>query len=1079
MKHLLLALGTTLVVGIPTMASPDFKNDPSYRHEYFQTKPITGKVTDDKGEPLAGVTVQVKGLKTSVVTSADGTFTIDVPNDAATLVFSYVGMDRKEVSIFGKNDFQIQMKGTENTLNDVVVVGYATQKKAHLTGSVESIKSEEIQDLPVGNLSSALSGRILGVSVSGGMTRPGVGGSLTIRNPMSLAKDGGNLQPLYVIDGIIQVDGEGRNDNSLFNSLDASEVESITVLKDATAAIYGSRGAQGVILVQTKRGKIGAPRISYSGSYGINDEAYRTKMMSAYEFAQYYNIMNGPNGAGRDAGDKRYFFSPDELEHFKNINYDWLEPAWKSASNMRHTLNVSGGAERATYFANVSYYTQDGNLSSLDYKRYTFRAGADVDVLAGLKTGLQVSGNFSNRVKTFNKIGGENDENDYRNLLLAPRYIPMYLDDYAVKLPGTDQLSQYHFYEIEKLGNLARSKDKTMTLNLYAEYEVPFIKGLKARASYGRNFGSGLGSQVGTVYNLYEFTNSGEFGHIYDQPTNPKGKTYKNGNRLYYSNRHSEIEQMNFTMNYGRSFGRHNVSGLFSVEKSESTSEQQDVWKEDPLTVTNGQFNTAFGIIDGRTDGDESGTLGYIGRLNYNFSEKYLVEFLFRSDASTKFAPENYWGKFYSLSGGWVLSKENFFNVSWVNYLKLRYSAGLLGKDDTKAWQWRQRYTFQNGKGPVLGGNSLASTGMKMEASPNRNATWSDEFKNNLGIDARFLNSRLSATIEGFYNHATNMLIERTESIPLTVGGTVAAENWGEAKMFGYEIGLGWNDRIGKDFSYGIDARFSWYDNKVLKGNFNKQLEVFPWEKREGQSSDNGVWGYDNLGMFKTQADIDAYVKEYNITSFVFDDDEVLAENFKPGMLYYRDVRGALQPDGTFAGPDGIINEYDQIQLAKKANNHYGFGFTFKLGYKDLNFNCVIGGSFGGWDEIDGTSRKKLNNDISRAFQSRPAYWADIYDEQLNPNGKYPNPHWDFVSLSPTSTFWQVSGFRMRMRNANLSYSLPKKVAQAIRVSNARINLTALNPINFYNPFDYKDSEGAYDIYPVLRTYSLGVNLTL
>src|SRR5690606_38686249 len=245
------------------------------------------------------------------------------------------------------------------------------------------------------------------------------------------------------IDDIIQVTADGNPDNTQFNNLDPSEVESITILKDAAAAIYGVRAANGAVIVKTKRGKVGKPRVSYSGSFATNDETYRTKMLNAYEFTQYMNIRNGEYGSNRaisSPGDARYSFTPEEMEYFKTHNYNWLDDAWKSASNMRHTLSLSGGAERSTYFANVSYYTQDGNLSSLDYNKWTFRAGADVNLLKGLKAGLQVSGSYDDLTKTFNKIGGENDENDYRNLLLAPRYVPMYVGDMAVKIPGTDAL---------------------------------------------------------------------------------------------------------------------------------------------------------------------------------------------------------------------------------------------------------------------------------------------------------------------------------------------------------------------------------------------------------------------------------------------------------------------------------------------------------------------------------------------------------------------------------------------------------------------------------------------------------------
>ena len=1042
---------------------------------FAQQRTVTGVVASQENrEPLAGVTVGIKGTDRTTTTNDNGEFSIAISGNESVLKFSYVGFTFQEFAVGARSNLTVSMVKDNKELSDVVVVGYGTQKKAHLTGAVETIKAQEIEDLPVGNLGAALSGRILGLAVSGGTARPGSTPSLTIRNPVTLSKDGGNLEPLYVIDGILQIGADGRNDNTFFNNLDPSEVETISILKDASAAIYGSRAANGVVLVQTKRGKIGTPRISYSGSYGVNDETYRTKMMSAYDFALYMNVMNGPNGAKANPGVDN-FFTQDELDHFRKINYDWLDPVWKSASNMRHTLNVSGGANKATYFANVSYYTQDGNLSSLDYKKYTFRAGSDVSVVNNLKAGLQVAGNYSDKVKTFNKIGGENDENDYRNLLLSPRYIPSYVNGFPVRLPGTDQFSQYHFYEIEKLRNLAQDKDRYMAINLYTEYEVPFIKGLKTRVSYGKNFGSNRGSQVGTSYRLYEFNRSGGNAHIYDTATVRTSAVFKNGDRLYYSNENSESEQINFVLNYAREFGKHSVSALFSAEKAEASSQQEDVWKEAPIATTNGQFGSAFGAIDGRTSASESGSLGYIGRANYSYDSKYLAEFLFRTDASTKFAPENYWGRFYSASAGWVISRENFFNSNVVDFLKIRYSAGLLGRDDTKPWQWRQRYTYQNGKGAVFGGNATpVSTGMKMEASPNRNATWSDEFKNNFGIDARFFNSRLSSTVEVFYNHGTNMLLERTQNVPITVGGTVAAENWGIINFFGYELGLGWSDNVGKNFRYGIDTRFSWYDNKVVQGNFSSTAHLYPWEAQPGQSSDNGTWGHEYLGMFRSQEEIDAYVTKNNIQSMF----GTVAADFRPGMLYYRDVRGQLQADGTFAGPDGIIDINDQVQLAKKSSNHYGFGVTFKAGYKGFNLDFVIAGSFGGWSEIDGNSRKKLNNNIARNFQNRPAYWGNIYDPLLNPGGYYPNPHWEDISLDPISDFWRVSGFRMRMRNANLNYTLPKRIADAIRMSNARINLTALNPVNFYNPFDYKDAEGAYDIFPNLRTFSLGVNLT-
>lgn len=1033
---------------------------------------VTGKVVNVQGEPIIGATVALKGTTTGTKTDLDGVFRMNLPKGDEVLVVSYVGYKTQEFPVNNLTDFEITLEAAD-VLDEVVVVGYGTQKRAHLTGAIQTIDAAEIEDLPSTNIAASLSGRLLGVDVSEGTGRPGTSANINVRKAYTVSKDGGTYQPLYVIDGVIQTDAQGSPDNTAFNALVPSEIESLTVVKDAAAAVYGSRGANGVIIITTKRGKVGAPRISYSGSIAFNDEAYRPKMMNAYEFAQYMNIMNGPYGASAKQ-DKNSFFSEDELEHFKTINHDWLDAAWKSAHLTQHSLNASGGTERATYFANVSYQSQNGNLSTVDYSRWNFRAGSDVQVSQNFKAGIQVSGNYSDRIKTFNKISGENDDNDYRTLITKPRYIPMYVNGYPVRGPGANDLSQYHFFELEKYNNLSDAKEQAMAVNIFAEYEVPYVEGLKARVSYARNFSSGNTQRVGVRYNLYNFNMLGQNEHIYDGAEVSGSVSVKNDDRISYINQNGRSQQYNFSLSYNRKFGLHEVSGLFNIERAEARSGQQNVMKDGPLLTNNGQFNTAFGAIDGATFAYESGSLGYIGRVNYVYDDRYLAELLYRSDASTRFAPENYWGNFLATSFGWVLSEENFFDVSWIDFLKVRYSFGKLGKDDTRAWNWRQRYTFQQGKGTVFGGNGNATMGMRMEASPNRDAKWSDSYQQNFGVDARFMRSRLSVGIDGYLYQGRNELMEMTANLPVTVGGTVASVNMGSIDRFGVDLSVGWNDKVGGDFRYGAEVRFSWSDDKVRRGNFNPQDMLLPWRPQQGRSSDNGVWGMDYLGMFRNQADIDAYVSEYGIKE-VFG---VQANNLMPGMLYYRDVRGALQPDGTFAGPDGIVDENDQIQLARKQNNHYQLATTINLGYKNFSFSMVVAGSFGGFSEFDSNSRKKLHNSINRVYENKPVFWNDIFDPELNPNGRYPNPHWEEISLRQTSTFWQVPAFRMSVRSANLGYTLPKHIAEYAKISNARLFVSAMNPLTLYNPFTYRDATAAYDVYPNLRTYSLGVNVT-
>ncbi|QDH78223.1 TonB-dependent receptor [Echinicola soli] len=1036
---------------------------------------ITGTVTDEEGEPLPGATVTVVGSSKGTVTDADGKYSLDV-EEGETLQFSFIGFEKQQQVVGNQSVIDVVLKMDESSLQEVVVVGYGEQKKEHLTGAVETVDMEELEDLPVGDLATAMRGKLPGVNISGGSARPGRKPVLTIRNPISMSKDGGNNQPLYIIDGVLQIDEQGRNDATLFNQLDPSEVESISILKDAAAAVYGSRGANGAVVIKTKRGKAGPPKFSYNGSFGITDEQYRTKMLSAAEYGRFMNELNGPYGnpnIDRNASNSaNYFFSDDEIAHFENNSYDWLDRAWSSATTQRHSVNASGGAEGATYFAGVSYYQQTGNLANVDYDKWTFRAGTSVDIATGLNANLQVSGNFSNRSSTFNKVSGENEEDDYNNLLRAPKYVPPYINGMPVNIPqGGVGGDGYHYFAIQDLNNFATNENQTLTFNMNVAYEVPFVDGLAFRATYGRNMGNGKLHQLGTVYKLYNFEQSGENGHIYLPDAQVIGDPVEveNGDRIFYRNSDSFSHQMNFVGTYNKTFGKHTIGALATIERSESEGSQQQVRREEVAPNSNGEFNSAFGPQEGYTWKYESGALSYVGRVNYRYDDKYLFEFLYRSDASTKFAPENYWGHFYSLSGGWIISEEDFFDSNVIDFFKIRVSHGKLGKDDTKMWAWRQRYTYQIAQGAVFGGDAGTSDGFKMELSPNRDAIWSDDYKNNLGIDMRFLNNRLSVTADAFYNKGRNMLIERTGSIPFSIGGTVAAENYGEVNFWGGELSIGWQDDIGPDFSYGIDLNSGWSTNKVLVGNFDES-SALPWNNGPGESSMIGTWGYDYLGMFKNQAEIDAYVDQYNIQQ-VFG---TPADQLKPGMLYYRDVRGNHLGDGEFAEPDGVINDNDRVEI-QRPNSTYGIGSTIRLKYKQFSLQATLGMSWGGYHDIDARNID-IEPRIDQSFQSVPKIWNNIYNPDTNPNGTMPNPYFAEINNRP-SEFWRVSSFRFSMPNLNVGYSLPKQTVEKLNLSALSVRVSAINPVNFVNPYSYKSANSSWYGYPTLSTYSLGLNI--
>ncbi|CAG5068951.1 TonB-dependent receptor P3 [Dyadobacter sp. CECT 9623] len=1022
-----------------------------------QTRQLSGTVTDGGSkEPLPGVSVLVAGSNTGTITNAEGKFTLNVPAQGRSVVISYVGFTSQTIEIGKQTALNITLEPDVKALEDVVVVGYGEQKRSHLTGAVGTVRVKEIDELPVGDISSALVGKLPGVNITGGTSRPGNQASIVIRNPPAASKDGGSSAPLYVIDDVVRTEAD-------FRLLDASEIESFSVLKDGAAAVYGARAALGVIVVRTKRGKSGKPQISYSGTVGSSDAAYESKMMNGVQLATYLNDYNTTRGLQPDNAE---FYSPDELEHFRKNNYNWYDMAWKPSLNMRHTVNISGGSEKATFYAGAAYYYQNGNVEKIDYKKWNFRASTDVNVTKNIKAGLGVSGNLSDNKLFYLKQGGENAEKDVTNLLNTPQFIPPYVDGLPVLLPGGSGTTGFHFFEAQRLNNYTRARNVVLNINAYLEVNIPFIPGLKAKAIYNRNLGNDWGKQYGTFYKGYGFSMQGENRHIYGGTPNPP-TMIKNADLLRFNPGYTDAYQFNFNLNYNRDFGRHSIGVLALIEQSETYAESIAASKEGIFDGGNDYLMSALGVKDiGPNLANEGGVQSYVGRVNYSFADKYLFEFSFRRDASTKFAPEYRWGTFPSFSAGWVISEEGFFKskVPFVDFLKLRASIGFLGGDRTAAWQWMQRYTPQASNGAVFGGNSGRAVGIKLEKLPNYMGRWDDVTKKNIGLDASFLNSRLSAGFDIYHDHGYNLLTTLSASVPLTIGSAMPAENYATINTFGTEISLGWKDKIGKDLAYNVGGFLAWNDNKNIVVDV-EPLNVGTWRDPTGRSSDMGVQGYHYLGMFRSQQEVDAFLE-------TAPDYTIFGTAPKPGMLYYKDIRGPRQADGTYSGPDGKITEEDLDWLTHKESNHYNFGFSLGFNYRGFSLDMVTAGSFGGQAVVEGDARKRATTQVSR-----PVFWNDHYAAN-NTDAAYPDPFYE-DSYTVVSSFWFRNSFSFRMRSINLAYSLGQNITKKLGVSNLKIYAVGMNPVNFYNPYDYKDAVGAYNTYPVLRTFSLGLNLTL
>ncbi len=1089
-------------------------------------------VVDEAGQPVIGATVIVKGTTTGTTTGVDGSFVLAVPANTPVQI-SYIGFITEEFGDLSKT--KIVLREDKQNIEEVVVIGYGAQKKATLTGAVSTVQMEDITDLSSGNLASTLSGLVNGVSVSGGESRPGEAASIYIRGANDLSAVGvTSQQPLYVIDGYIYPNDVkvGNTYENLgaeaFNNIDPSMIENISILKDASAAVYGSRAANGVILVTTKKGKIGAPKISYSGTVGLADSFSHPDMLNAYQYGKLWNAVKAADPTNTNIDARLDLFQADELEAMKGLNYNLLDKYWKTAVTHQHSLNVSGATEKANYFAGISYFNQDGNLGKLDYDRWSYRAGIDVKIGKGLSAGMQLSGDYGDKTKPYIKVGGTNAEKDYRLALMRPRYIPEYVNGYAMAMYGisNDQVAQdqeYHFAELQDLGDYSKTMTSNMNIGINLNYDFSALwsglKGLTARVSYSKSISTTKTNEVGTYYTLYKMnTRSGSGEHLYtpipgmeeayeelmDQTNftiSNKGNVISNGTSdaepgsYTRTMTRTDNYQMNFQLNYAREFGKHSVGAMFAIEKSESESEYLQGIVTDVYEFGTEQSNSVGPNSSMTTNFTryEAGSLSYLGRVNYSYDDKYLFEFLVRSDASTKFSPDNYWGYFPSVSAGWVVSKESWFadNVEWVDFLKIRGSFGLTGRDNTTAWQWQKFYGMDKDKGAIFGTDPASPAGSRLamnknNAGVNPDAHWDKSYKMNIGIDWNVFNNRLGFTFEGYKQWDREMLMPYKASIPGTVGNQSANQNMAEMDSWGLEFSVNWSDRIGKDFKYRIGINTGYSDNKVLlmdwaTDNTYRQIQ-------KGDRTDIGTWGMQCVGMFRSFQEIYEYFEQNNITTYM----NMEMSDVRPGMLIYKDVRGQLDSEtGEYAGPDGIVDEEeDQVRLSNRANP-YGFTTNLSAEWKGLSLTAQISASWGGYSFIPSMALKPQG---SLEYSSMPSFWnpdnmfvyQDIVDAEgnvvvaENRDGKYPNLAYSSIN-AVTSSFWRVSGTRVRLNRLTLAYSLPKKWLKPIGVSSVRVNVTGQNLLDFYNPYpeNFMDPmTGSYGSYPTLRKFTIGLNVT-
>jgi TonB-linked SusC/RagA family outer membrane protein len=771
-------------------------------------KTITGKVTSPEGEELAGVTITETGGRNGAVTDASGNYRIRVNDGTTSIEFAYLGFARQIVNINNRSVIDVVLEPDAKALSEVVVVGYNTEKKALLTGSVGEIKSSDLKDLPVPGIDGLLQGQAAGVQVSQNSGTPGGAMSVRIRGVSSI---GGSSQPLYVIDGIpvttgdfAQIGYEGQGINAL-SDLNPNDIESISVLKDAAAAsIYGARASNGVVIITTKRGGNRKSVINLNAYYGIQQAWKTLEMLDAKGWMLYRNDLAGTE-----------VFSPDDINNNK-INTDWQDVIFRSAPISNYELSSTGGNDKTSVFMSGNLFRQEGILIGTDYQRINGRVNVDHKMSRKLTIGTSIG---LSRAKTNRVEGDQSLHGPLPNGISTPAIFPIYNDDGSYNQEGP-------YSNAVSIANEAINQNfsfRTIT-NIYADYKI--LPGLTFSSKWGVDF-----------LNFRE--------HAYESIKTVQGAKFNGLGFETYSNVMNVVSN-NF-LRYQKSIKKHAVEimGGYSFEKYENRS--SFIRAQDYADPALQYINAASTIVSASTSGYENGIRSFFGRANYNFDNKYLITFSGRLDGSSRFGENNRNGFFPAVSGAWRIGEEDFFNIKSVSELKIRASYGLTGNDDIPQFLYAALYGIT-----AYGGQP----GVYPSNIPNPDLKWETSSQLNLGLDLGLFDNRMALTADVYNKHTRDLLLSRP--LPTSSGFSVITENVGEVENKGIELSLTTDNLAGRQLTWSTRLNVSANHNKVLK-LYNKQPidDLGRGSNRIEEGEPIGIfYSYESLGVDPSTGDI-------------------------------------------------------------------------------------------------------------------------------------------------------------------------------------------------------------------------------
>jgi len=985
-----------------------------------QQQNISGKVTDSSGAPLPGVTVVIKGTTTGTVTDNKGNYSITGIPSNATLLFSFVGMKSQENFVAGKTTLNIRLSEESIGIDEVVAVGYGTQKKVNLTGSVQNVTSDDLVKRSVSNASNALQGLIPGVSVVQSSGEPGAdGASIRIRGTGSLNS---HSNPLVLVDGV----------EESMDYVDLNSIESISVLKDAaSASIYGSRASNGVILITTKRAQKDDLKISYNGYAGFNTPTEMPEQVSAVGYMEAINTARSNSDMDPQYSESLINqYKTDGADNFYRYDTDWQKEVIKDfALTHNNSISVSGGSEDIKIFGNAGYYYQDGQIANNNYDRMTLRLNTDVRLTDWMKIGADVN-ILQSETKRPSLTGTK------AIIREATTFVPVFS---GINDDGTWGYGQNGDNPIAIAEDSGLRNTKSPELGLKGFLTLNPTKDIEIFSSYSSKRNETRSDYFIKPYDTYE---SGVYKISYpaDGTTKYEGWSQLITNQFNLQGSYEKKIQNNyFKVLVGFQTEEKKAQSFATGRKGYEFNGFEDISHGDVATATNSGSHWAWAMRS------------FYGRINYNLKGRYLLELNGRMDASSRFMADCRNGFFPSASIGWRISEENFFEPikNIINNLKIRGSYGILGNQDIYSYY---PYAATVSPGTDYWFDEELASGVAQTQVSNKKISWEKSKQMNFGIDADLWDSKLNVSFDYYIKNINDML--QQFPIPLYVGFSSPWENAGSMRNNGWDFIFTWRNKIG-NVNYHITGTLSDVKNTVT--NLYGKEYIGTTITREGDPL-SSWYGYVSDGYFQTQEEIDA--------SPVYG----ARGNVKPGYIKYKDLSG---PEGT---PDGVINNFDRTILG---NSMPRYEYSANLGAEWKGFDFTL--------FLQGVGKKEI---YYSGRGARPFYiGGTIYKNQLNSwtennrNAKFPLLLIDGTGNNQNninSDFWVKSGAYMRIKNLVVGYSLPRSVLSRINIEKFRIYMSGQNLFTLskaYKGYDPEISVGSGAFYPVMRTYTIGMDI--